>query len=262
MPLFLFPAKKMIKVAYEMKQKKTIGGSIGLLIGVVIAILALVRGRWQLPLLIGAFAVWGLWLLWAQVFPRRTAQQKQAGDFNRQLAQTLLHHVNYRVSACLKASYPDARWEWMMRDPALFVAQGGTGRIRIYGVTDYEFADVTVDQNGKLSCALVKLAPVQGAAEKPSPPNQQSADPEQWYETQGRQALKTLLADLDSRGHNALTVQEDGSICICPKADGNEVKQGTLADFPAKALWPKLAELLEQDGLMAAVQDSCIAVTW
>lgn len=46
-----------------MKQKKTIGGSIGLLTGVVIAILALVRGPWQLPLLIGTFAVWGLWLL-------------------------------------------------------------------------------------------------------------------------------------------------------------------------------------------------------
>ncbi len=80
-----------------MKQKKTIGSSIGLLIGVVIAILAFVRGTWQLPLLIGAFAVWGLWLLCTQVFPRRTARKQQPGDFNRQLAQILLRHVNYRV---------------------------------------------------------------------------------------------------------------------------------------------------------------------
>lgn len=131
-----------------MKQKKTIGGSIGLLIGVVIAILALVRGTWRLPLLIGTFAVWGLWLLCTHLLPfRRTGrkQKQQAGDINRQLAQTLLHHINYRVSDCLKASYPDARWEWMMHDPALFVAQGGTGRIRVYGVPDYELADVTVD---------------------------------------------------------------------------------------------------------------------
>ena len=157
MPLFLFPAKNNVKVANEMKQTKTIWSSIGLLTGVVIANLALVRGPWQLPLLIGTFAVWGLWLLWTQVLPfHRTLQaqrrQERAESFNRSLAQTLLHHVNYRVSACLKAGYPDARWEWMMRDPALFVAQGGTGRIRVYGVPDYEFADVTVDQNGKLSC--------------------------------------------------------------------------------------------------------------
>ena len=98
MPLFLFPAKNLVKVAKEMKQKKTIGGSIGLLIGVVIAILALVRGTWLVPLLIGTFAVWGLWLLVTQVFPRQTARKpQQAEPFNRQLAQTLLHHVNYRV---------------------------------------------------------------------------------------------------------------------------------------------------------------------
>lgn len=258
MPLFCFQ-RKNVKVANEMKQKKTIGGSIGLLIGVVIAILALVRGTWLVPLLIGTFSLWGLWLLWTQVFPRRTARKpRQAEPFNRQLAQTLLHHVNYRVSDCLKAGYPNAQWEWMMRDPALFVAQGGTGRIQLYGVPDYEYADVTVDQSGKLTCLLVKMSPV----EKPAPPNQQPAEPQQWYEAQGRQTLVTLVADLDSRGHSALTVQEDGSVCISPKGDGVEVKQGTLANFPAKGLWPKLAELLEKEGLTATVQGDCIAVTW
>jgi len=94
-----------------MKSKKTIWGSIGLLIGVVIAILALVRGAWQLPLLIGTFAVWGLWVLWTQVLPFQRAmqvqrQKEQAEHFNRAMAQTLLRHVNYRVSDCLKAGYP------------------------------------------------------------------------------------------------------------------------------------------------------------
>lgn len=247
-----------------MKQKKTIGGSIGLLIGIVIVILALVRGPWQFPLLIGTFAVWGLWLLFAMLLPsRRTArkQRNQAGNFNRQLAQTLLHHVNYRVSACLKAGYPDARWEWMMRDPALFVAQGGTGRIRVSGIPDYEYADVTVDQNGKLSCVLVKMVSVQ-ETKQPAAPNEQKPDHEVWYEAQGRDALGKLAADLESRGHSALTVHEDGSIFICSGSDGKEVKQGVLSGFPAKAHWPKLAELLERDGLAASVQDNCIAVTW
>lgn len=251
-----------------MKQKKTgIGGSIGLLVGVVIAILAIVRGPWQLPLLIGVFALWGLWLLWTQAHPFRRAmqvqrQKEQAENFNRAMAQTLLRHVSYRVSDCLKAGYPDARWEWMMRDPALFVAQGGTGRIRIYGVPDYEYADVTVDQNGKLSCSLVRLAPVQKPEEKPAAPNQQEQDPQVWYDTHARQTLEHLVADLESRGHSGLTLKEDGSICICPKGDGKEVKQAALAEFPAKDHWDKLAKILEQEGLAAAVQDSCIAVTW
>ena len=250
-----------------MKSKKTIWGSIGVLVGVVIAILAFVRGSWLLPLLLGTFAVWVLWLLWAQVLPFRRAmqaqrQKEQAESVNRNLAQTLLRHVNYRVSDCLKSGYPDARWEWMMHDPALFVAQGGTGRIRVYGVPDYDFADVTVDQNGQLSCSLVKLAPVQKPEEKPTPPNQQEFDPQVWYDTNARQTLEHLVADLDSRGHSSLRLKEDGSICICPKGDGEEAAQGMLAGFPIKDCWDKLAEILKQEGLAAEVQDNCIAVTW
>jgi len=256
-----------VKVAFEMKPKTTIWGSVSLLVGVVIAILSLVRGPWLIPLLLGTFAVWGLWLLWTQVLPFRRAvkvqpQREQVETFNRSLAQTLLHHVNYRVSDYLKAGYPDARWEWMMRDPALFVAQGGTGRIHVYGISDYDYADVTVDQSGKLSCSLVKLTPIQKAAENPIQPNQQPSEPQQWYDALGRQTLERLVADLDSRGHNALTVQEDGSIYICLKKDGGEVKQGVLKDFPAKDLWPKLAGILNQEGLAATVQDKCIVVTW
>ncbi len=241
-----------------MKQKAAISGSIGLLTSVVIAILALVRGPLETVLLIGTFVVWGLWLLWTQV----QRKEERAENFNRQMAQTLLHHVNYRVSACLKAGYPNARWEWMMPDPALFVAQGGTGRIRVYGIAGYEFADVTLDQSGKLSCSLVSLASVQDAAKKPAPPDKQEFDPQVWYDANARQTLERLVADLDSRGHSSLTLKEDGSICTCPKGDGTEAKHGLLADFPAKDCWQKLVEVLERAGLSAAVQDGCIAVTW
>ena len=37
-------------------------GSITILIGAVIAIMALVRGPWQAWLLIGVFTLWGLWV--------------------------------------------------------------------------------------------------------------------------------------------------------------------------------------------------------
>lgn len=250
-----------------MNARKTIWGSVGLLVGVVIAIVALTPEAWELPLLIIAFAVWGLWLLWTQALPfqrmmQAQRQKEQAESFNRAMAQTLLRHVNYRVSDCLKVSYPDARWEWMMNDPALFVAQGGTGRIRVYGVADYDFADVTVDQTGKLSCSLVSLSPVQKAAEKPVPPNQQGQDPQVWYNTHARQTLRHLVADLDSRGYSSMLLKEDGSICICPQGDSKETKQGALTDFPAKDRWNKLAEILEQEGLAATVRDTCIAVTW
>ena len=149
-----------------------------------------------------------------------------------------------------------------MCDPALFAAQGGTGRIRVYSVPSYEFADVTLDQSGRLTCLLLKLSSVEDATGKQGPPNQQTVSPRQWYEAQGRETLRKLVADLSSRGHSTLTLQADGSVCIRPRADGNEIQKGVLPGFPAKALWPELAELLKQDGLASTVQDGCITVTW
>ena len=250
-----------------MKQKAKLWSSISILIGVVIAILALTRGILMYGLLIAAFAAWAIWVICNHVVPaQRTRklrkQAEPAVNVNAALMQTLLHHVNYRVSGCLKAVYPDVRWEWLMRDPAWFVAQGGTGRIRVYGIPDYDYADVTLDQSGKLSCSLIKLAPVEDAEQKAVPPNQQLVDPQKWYEAEGRETLERLVADLDSRGHNGLTLKEDGSICIRPDAGGEEITKGAFPSFPGKVYWDRLAEVLEQEGLAAAVRDDCIAVTW
>ena len=43
--------------------KGLLSGSITILIGAVIAIMALVRGPWQAWLLIGVFTLWELWVV-------------------------------------------------------------------------------------------------------------------------------------------------------------------------------------------------------
>ena len=45
-------------------------GSITILIGAVIAIMALVRGPWQAWLLIGVFTLWGLWVVLILLLPK------------------------------------------------------------------------------------------------------------------------------------------------------------------------------------------------
>ena len=253
-----------------MKQKLSLGGSISVLIGAVIAILALLRGPVQTVLLLIACSLWGLWIMLTLLRPawkanrayrqREEQEKKTQGMFSgRKMANLLLCHVNYRVTDSLKSVYPDARWEWTMRDPALVIVQGGTGRIRIYGVQDYDFADVTLDQTGKISCAMVKVVPVQGQG---APSGQPPVDPQAWYELEGRSILDQLIADLRSRSHNSLTLNEDGSITIQPVAGGNEITKGTFSSFPDKVYWPRLADVLEQEGLTTDVQASRIVVSW
>ena len=176
--------------------------------------------------------------------------------------QTLLRHVNYRISGCLKSAYPDAQWEWVMRDPASFVAQGGTGRIRVSGIPEYDYADVTLDRNGKLSCSLVKVAPISGTGGKSDAPAQDTLDPRIWYETQGREVLERLVTDLESRGHHSLTLKEDGTICTQAADGGAETSQGAFTSFPERVYWPGLVKVLEQNGLAATTQDNGIIVAW
>ena len=255
-----------------MKQKISLGGSISILIGVVIAILALLRGPVQTVLLLVTFALWGLWVVLTLLRPawranrvyrsreERIAREQEAFS-GMNLAGILLCHVNYRISDYLKGVYPSARWEWTMNDPALFIARGGTGRIRLYGVPDYEYADVTLDQKGSLSCSLVKIVPVQGNGQgKPS--EQLSPDPSVWFELEGRDVLDTLITDLRSRGHSSLTLNEDGSISIQQTANSQKTTKHAFATFPEKVYWPRLADTLAQEGLSADVQDSCIVVSW
>ena len=52
-----------------MKKESPFWSSISLLIGIVIAILALIRGRMLLPLLLAVFALWLLWWLLTQALP-------------------------------------------------------------------------------------------------------------------------------------------------------------------------------------------------
>lgn len=113
-----------------MKQKISLGSSISILIGVVIAILALVRGPVQTGLLLVTFALWGLWVVltllrpaWRSNRAYRTREEREAREQDalsgRNVAGLLLCHVNYRVSDYLKSAYPNARWEWVMQNPIL-----------------------------------------------------------------------------------------------------------------------------------------------
>ena len=171
------PSAEISDCAIRAQQLRGIAIEVNL---IVIGILSLVRGKWLAPLLVATFLAWGAWVIVKHVIPARRYRRhlhewdeqrereqeliSETGLTERELAHILLYHVNYRVSAILRASYPNASWEWTMEDPALFAVTGGTGRIRVYGVLGYDYADVTLDRRANIQCALVQLAPVRRGA--------------------------------------------------------------------------------------------------
>ena len=124
-----------------MKRSSPLWGSVSVLIGVVIAILALVRGAWLVPLLLLVFTAWGLWVVMFQLQPawdsirgyrkkehdarrQREASLYSTAQANADAMQLLLRHVNHRISAYLKSVYgklrfPILKWScWTRRAAA------------------------------------------------------------------------------------------------------------------------------------------------
>lgn len=264
-----------------------LSGSITILIGAVIAIMALVRGPWQVWLLLGVFTLWGLWVVLVLLLPymeqakrRRQRQQRERRLHAEGINQStftvpeleepvpddlLLRYANHRILAYLHSIYSGAYFEWCEKRPAELIRNNGTGRIRLYGVKEFDHADISFSKDATIKCDMLKIVPLSqlGAAQGEDasiPPNKQPVDPRIWYETQGRSVLETLIADLNSRGHSKVTLRENGDICIQQGDDA--VSQEHLSNFPQKVYWPRLVEVLESNGLAAEVTAQGILVSW
>ena len=267
--------------------KGLLSGSITILIGAVIAIMALVRGPWQAWLLIGVFTLWGLWVVLILLLPymqqakrRRQRQQRErqlhAEGVSRSTFQVpeleepisddlLLRYANHRILTYLRSSYANACFEWCEPKPTELIRTNCTGRIRLYNVDDFDHADITFGKDAAIRCDLLRIVPLsktETGADDPNniPPNKQPIDPRIWYENSGRTVLEALVADLNSRGHSKLTLRENGDICI---QQGEElVPQEHLSNFPAKVYWPRLVEVFESNGLSAETTAQGIQVSW
>ncbi|WP_313529264.1 hypothetical protein [Anaerotignum sp.] len=249
----------------------------------VLAIMAFIRGPEQIWFLAAAFVMWGLWAMIPMVLKaqRRSNYQKQKRktppsidkprefqfpELDEPTESILLRHVNFRISAYLKSAFPDVTWEWQEKEPEHIIKNGGTARIRIFGVPDYNYASVVFDSKANIGCDVMKIVPLSEAvgatSEVPaaSTPQPQPTDPQIWYELQGRQVLENLIADLHSRGHSSLNIKENGDICI--KQADSEVATQTLKNFPTRNYWQALAKVFEKEGLAAAVTETGLAVTW
>ena len=269
-----------------MKKQRTLWNSVSVLVVAVLFVTAFIRGQAQIWLYGAAFALWSVWATVKHLIPylQVKRQQKEARrirekyeaqqakkpkltipDISDPVNTVLLRHVNFRISTYLKSAYPDATWEWREDFPERLVAKGGTGRIQVYGIADFNFADVTFNQNADINCSLLKIVPMaeltgQPVKEPHSAPAAIPVDPQIWYEKQGRLVLENLITDLNSRGHSHLTIKANGDISI--EQNDTEVKQASLENMPEKVYWQRLAKVFQREGLAADITDNGLVLSW
>lgn len=270
------------------KAKPNLWSDVSILMMAVLTITAFFRGNWQFGLLIAAFIIWSVYAAYRHLLPfiqeqqhRREAKElRQHYEYRSARQQTfsdvdisdpvsvvLLRHASHRISASLKAVYPDATWEWCVNDPERIVAKGGIGRIRLHGVKDYNYAEVNLDQEARISFQLLKVVPfgtdepaADNTEQEASPRMVRDVDPQVWYEKKGKAVLSNLIAALNSRGHSSLTILDDGTISIMQS--DQEMKKAAFESVPERTYWPRLVKVFEREGITADATAKGLVLSW
>jgi hypothetical protein len=271
-----------------MKRKSIFGKKLTFLIVGVLAVLAFIRGTEQTWALAGVFAVFTVWLLVDVLrtgLPRirkSLAKKRTARENKRIIARpqgsnlsesggpvetALLLHVNCRISEYLKSAYPEVTWEWVSQNPEKLAAENGAGRIKLFGIPDFNFADVMFDRFARLECDMLRIVPfaeLRGKSEPDAvkPRGDMTVNPEAWYTIQGKKTLEACVTKLNSNGHASLIIKENGDICVLQEE--TETVRDTFKNLPGKGVWDALVRVIENknSGLTASVTGDCIKVSW
>lgn len=193
---------------------------------------------------------------------------------------TLLSHMIHTGRAILSAegrffssSEQLDRYDPLIAHAVWVILKGGVGRIRVYGVEGFDYADIAIETTGKVNCNMLRMVPLsvaqasalQDFSQTVIPPEQLNTgpDPKIWYEKSGRNTLEQVVNDLNSRGHHSLTIHDDGSIHISGEdSQDGSIPTASLADFPPSKKWSELVNLFAEDGLNATLNQDTIELNW
>jgi hypothetical protein len=268
-----------------MGKRKIFTKPVTFLIVTGIAITALTEGELRSNLTLGVFILTGLWLLVSFIGARfgklkhalrkrqkriKVTGSKKVRIISRQstpevVTAALMRHINHRISDYLKSAYPDVTWEWVSEQPEKAVVKGGTGRIRLFNIPDFNYADVLFNRMAQIECDFLRVVPFaelktdSGVPAEEIRPNQ-PVNLEAWYSIQGKSTLESCISELNSHGFSTLSIKENGDICV--KKGDKEVACETLKQFPGKQCRQSLVDMLSKAGWAASVSENGIAVSW
>lgn len=194
--------------------------------------------------------------------PKPAAAKPQAID--PEMEAVMLRHINFRITEKLQGAFPAAVWRWETAKPLEQAVKGGSARIRLSGVPDWDFADVLFERSGRIKLEILSLRPIEeiGRQEAKSAPaaDGDAVNLRDWYDLSASAVVRATIDEVYTRGYRELYVAEDGALYV--QEQGEKVKQGRLSYLPGKKLWPDLVPFFEEDDITATVEEDDILLTW
>lgn len=274
-----------------MNNKRFFSQAVTFLVVATLVIVAFISGNLQFWLLVGAFGITLVWILLSYTTPHKyrpkavrakrrmrrfliCAIRKNVKSSNvdggagsaESNSELLMRHANCRVTEHLKTVFPEATWEWDSNNTEHIIEKGGTGRIRLFNIAEFGYADVTFDNMARISCNFVKIVPLTAlnannrTIVQASKSTELVIDPAIWYNLQGKAVLEECIGNLNSYGYNKIIIKENGDVCM--QKDDKEVVCVKLKNLPAKNYWSSLVDVFNNRNFKASIADDCIAVSW
>lgn len=180
----------------------------------------------------------------------------------------LIRQVNYRITEQLKASYPMVSWLWLKRPEVTELCQGGRFRIRTTNTDPFNFGEVELSSEGRLTITMLQAIPLKDAAEMELAAKDDLAqedllermDVKAWYQAQGESILCQMIDDLNTQGHKHLLIKDNGDVVV--EIAGKEESVELLKDFPPRMVWEDFCQLLKEDEITASIQTEGLLLTW
>lgn len=194
--------------------------------------------------------------------PKPAAAKPQAID--PETEAVMLRHINFRITEKLQGAFPSAVWRWETEKPLEQAVKGGSARIRLSGVPDWNFADVRFERSGRIRLEMLSLRPIEeiGQQQAKSAPaaDGDAVNLRDWYDLSASAVVRATIDEVYTRGYRELRIAEDGALYVLEQQE--QVKQGRLSYLPGKKLWADLVPFFEEDDITAMVEEDDILLTW
>lgn len=178
-------------------------------------------------------------------------------DYKKMFAKQVYHRIQERM----RCKFPGAMFQICDADLQKIAYTGKTVYVEVKRVENYTHMSVALSNDGELIMnlfSLVNLDNVQKSMIESI--EEEDKEVEQWFTQKGQQLLTELLTNMNSRGYSKISINEDGDVMV--REAGRNCVKDYFKDIPPKKDWPKLKELMANDGVDVQVSTRYLKFAW
>lgn len=193
---------------------------------------------------------------WKRTLPKHSKEM----DEKEPLEIALMCQFSHRITDKLRSAYPQALWDWEQQPDVQKILSGKSTRIRLQDTAEFTHAEVSLDSYGNIHLQLMKLQELSKQLQPESDIEEAPVDCSSWYELVGASVLNQIITDLNARGYESLSINENGDVFITE--NNTPVIKEHFQRFPSKKYWEELITIFQQNELQAQETGNSLVLTW